>query len=270
MAILNVEEVFRTEGVPEFTFVPPPNFGDILVDIRTKGKPVIVEGQSGTGKTTAVRKILEEQLGSVDFKYLSGRKAADMPKILDIASGSCSGSYVIDDFHRLDSDIQERIANIVKVVAEDFDEAIHPKTVIIGINKVGSELIHLVHDVAKRCGIHRIQPASDETTRSLIALGEEKLNVKFDDYSAIFNETKGDYWLTQLICQALCLMHDVKETQNDTTNLNLDLSGLRLKVTTRLEHAYNEAVKEFCRGKRFRSTNDPYLKLLKCVSEQES
>lgn len=30
-----VEEVFRTEGIPEFTFVNPPNYMEIMIDIRT-------------------------------------------------------------------------------------------------------------------------------------------------------------------------------------------------------------------------------------------
>jgi ABC-type bacteriocin/lantibiotic exporter with double-glycine peptidase domain len=54
-----LEEVFVTEGVPEFTFVPPPNYNDILLDVRRPGKPVIIEGQSGTGKTTSIKKILQ-------------------------------------------------------------------------------------------------------------------------------------------------------------------------------------------------------------------
>ena len=51
----NIEEIYRTEGVPEYTFVRPPNYNEILVDIRNPGKPVIIEGQSGTGKTTVTR-----------------------------------------------------------------------------------------------------------------------------------------------------------------------------------------------------------------------
>ncbi|MCW6014164.1 hypothetical protein K1Y38_15030 [Serratia marcescens] len=54
--MINLEDVFVTEGVPEFTFVRPPNFTALLIDIRRSGKPVIVEGQSGTGKTTTVKK----------------------------------------------------------------------------------------------------------------------------------------------------------------------------------------------------------------------
>jgi hypothetical protein len=265
-----LEEVFRTEGVPEFTFVKPPNFGELLVDIRNPGKPVIVEGQSGTGKTTAVKKIIEEALGGSGFEYLSARRAKDMPRILDLANAAPRGRFIVDDFHRLESPVQAKIADIIKISAEEYDDDSHPKVVIIGINRVGSELIHLVHDIAKRCGIHRIEPASLETTKELIQKGEAKLGVTFLDYGAIFKETKGDYWLTQLVCKSICLMNGVTETRSAPFKLEFDPGELRTRVVQRLEHGYQEAVKEFCRGRRFRSTNDPYLKLLRCVGQQDS
>lgn len=53
-----VEEVFRTEGVPEFTFVKPPNYNEILVDIRNEGKPTIVEGNQGPGRLPLRRRSL--------------------------------------------------------------------------------------------------------------------------------------------------------------------------------------------------------------------
>jgi hypothetical protein len=265
-----LEVVFRTEGVPEFTFVRPPNYGELLVDMRNRGKPVIVEGQSGTGKTTTVKKIIEEALPGSGFEYLSARRAKDMPRIAELAGGALRGKFIVDDFHRLASDLQARIADIVKLAAEEYDDDSHPKVVIIGINRVGSELIHLVHDIAKRCGIHRIMSASLETTTDLVQKGEEKLGVLFGDYEAIFRETHGDYWLTQLVCQSICLMNDVTQTQTDKATLRFVPAALRQRVVQRLQHSYEEAVKEFCRGRRFRSTNDPYLKLLRCVSEQES
>lgn len=268
--IYPLEEVFRTEGVPEFTFVRPPNFGELLVDIRNPGKPVIVEGQSGTGKTTTVKKIIEESLPSAGFEYLSARRSKDMPRILDLAANAPKGRFIVDDFHRLDRGVQAKIADIVKISAEEYDDDSHPKVVIIGINRVGSELIHLVHDIAKRCGIHRIAPASIDTTAELVRKGEERLNVRFGDMDAIFTETKGDYWLTQLVCQSVCLINGVTESKPDRMDLKFTSGQLRSRVVQRLEHSYQEAVKEFCRGRRFRSTNDPYLKVLRCVGEQDS
>jgi hypothetical protein len=265
-----IEEVFRTEGVPEFTFVKPPNYNEILVDVRNEGKPTVIEGQSGTGKTTVAKKIIEQAFPHGGFDYLSARTAGDIPKIIAIAEGKLQGKWIIDDFHRLDTSIQSQIANLIKVAAENFDPSVHPKLVLIGINKVGSTLIYLVHDIAKRCGIHRIHPGDQDTIFRMIERGEEKLNVILDDKKAIFDETKGDYWLTQLTCQGICLKHNVLETQTVVSSLKYKKETVRSRIVARLENSYKEPVKEFCRGKRFRPTNDPYFRLLRLIGSQES
>jgi hypothetical protein len=265
-----IEEIYITEGIPEYTFVQPPNYNEILVDLRHPGKPVIVEGQSGTGKTTTVRKLVEQSLPSRNFEYLSARKARDVAKISEIANNGGPGDYIIDDFHRLANDIQEKLGNIVKIAAEESDPAEHPKIVLIGINRVGSELIHFVPDVAKRCGIHRIQPADIDRTIQLITSGEKRLNIIITQKEVIAKESNGDYWVTQLLCQTICLMNDVTETIEEKASISFDIDSVRQRVSSRLESFYFEAVKEFCRGKRFRSSNDPYFKLLREISKQES
>lgn len=265
-----VEEIFKTEGVPEFTFVKPPNYNEILVDMRSAGKPVIIEGQSGTGKTTIAKKILQQAFPNQEFQYLTARKPSDMQTILAVAEGNILGRFVIDDFHRLDHGIQEKIANVIKLAAEEFDPDLYPKVVIIGINKVGSELIYLVHDIAKRCGIHRVVPADASIIQKLVERGEEKLNITIPKYNEIHSESSGDYWLAQLLCQSICMINDVIETSEDLKVIDFSPSILRQRLVAKLENTYHDPVKEFCRGRRFRSTNDPYYKLLKTISEQDS
>lgn len=265
-----LEEIFKTEGVPEYTFVRPPNYNDILVDVRNPTKPVIIEGQSGTGKTTIAKHIINQALSGGEFEYLSARKAQDIPKVIDISECRIVGRFIIDDFHRLDNEIQKKIADIIKVAAEESDSSNNSKIVIIGINKVGSELIYLVHDIAKRCGIHRVLPANKERIEELVKKGEEKLKITIETHTDIYNECAGDYWLAQLLCQSVCLLNDVTETVTEHLRLKFDVEKLRERVVARLDHTYQEPVKEFCRGKRFRSTNDPYFKLLKTISGQES
>ena len=141
---LKLEEVYRTEGVPEYTFVKPPNYNEIFVDIRTPGKPVIVEGQSGTGKTTTVRKILETLPDGTSYRYLTARRPEDVFEIVNLVRGKTLGSFILDDFHRLDDNLQSLVGNLVKMIAELWNAEKYPKVVIIGINKVGSELISLV------------------------------------------------------------------------------------------------------------------------------
>ena len=263
-----LEELFVTEGVPAYTFVKPPNYGEIFVDIRREGKPVIIEGQSGTGKTTCIRKVLE-QLGDKSASYLSARKAADVSRIESVSREPVPGIFVIDDFHRLANDLQDRLANLAKIAAEEANPKL-PKLVLIGINEIGSELIQLVPDIAKRTGIHRIQPGDEEKILNLISAGCTELNIQIKDPERVYGESKGDYWLTQQLCQTICTLNETFEEQPDETTLDFDVGVLRGKVVERLKSAYYPAVKEFCRGQRFRPTNDPYYKLLKLISSQDS
>lgn len=55
-----LEEVFKTSGVPTYTFVEPPEYTKMLVALRTKGRSLIIEGPSGIGKTTCVQKAIDE------------------------------------------------------------------------------------------------------------------------------------------------------------------------------------------------------------------
>jgi hypothetical protein len=265
-----VEEVFVTEGVPEFTFVPPPNFNEIWVDIRRLGKPVIIEGSSGTGKTTTVKKIIE-RAGTHEVTYLSARDATDVTKIKSMITKRLSGTFVIDDFHRLASELQGELADLAKLAAEQISAGVSlPKLVLIGINEMGSDLIQIVPDIAKRIGIHRIHTGTREDIAGLIRTGSTELNIEIVDSDRIFDESHGDYWLTQQLCQSICTMNGILETCNAPTKVTFELPVLRQRVVDKLKSAYYPAVRQFCRGRRFRPTNDPYFKLLRAVSEENS
>jgi hypothetical protein len=262
-----VEEVFVTEGLPLYTFVKPPNFNEILLDVRHPGKPVIIEGQSGTGKTTCIRKVLEILGGSAP-EYLTARSAPDVHRIERIAADALPGRFVIDDFHRLAPATQALLADRAKFAAEATAD--QTKLILIGINQVGSELIQLVPDIAKRTGIHRIQAGSASDIDRLISEGCERLAIAIPDRSGIYDESRGDYWLTQQLCQTICVMNDVLETQSEERILTYSVDSLRKKVVEKLNAAFYPAVKEFCRGVRFRPNNDPYLKLLQKIAQQAS
>jgi hypothetical protein len=265
---VKLEDVFVTEGVPEFTFVKPPNYNDILLDIRRAGKPVIIEGQSGTGKTTCVRRILAEIGETTPAVYLTARRPADLETIQSIIAQDLNGVFVIDDFHRLSVDMQRSLADLAKLSAELGADAGLPKLIIIGINEIGSALIQLVPDIAKRTGIHRIRPGGSDDISLLISEGCERLNIQINDATRIYSETRGDYWLTQQLCQAICAAAGVTETAKNMTTVSFEVPAIRQRVVDRLHNTYYPAVREFCRGQRFRPSNDPYFRLLKVVGEQ--
>ncbi len=265
---MRVEDVYTTEGVPNRTFVEPPNYTELLVDIRNPHKPIIIEGQSGTGKTTTLKKILEREASLAQAVYLTPRIQDNLIKIEQVALNPQPGIFIIDDFHRLPQDIQQRLGDLAKISAEEGNARLLPKLVLIGINQVGSGLIQLVPDLSKRFGIHRISPANKDITEALVKAGELLLNIHFKNSADIYNEAQGDYWLTQLICQTCCVMQGVTDAHQGTTReLSFGAEAVRQRIVTRLHSSYAPAVKEFCRGRRFRPSNDPYYKLLRAVAE---
>lgn len=266
-----VEDVFVTEGVPRFTFVPPPNFNELLIDVRRAGKPVIVEGQSGTGKTTSIKKIVEQLGESAGVTYLTARNLPDVGRAEELATTRPSGTFVIDDFHRLPEALQKALADLAKLSAESVGEAaVLPKLVLVGINQIGSDLIQLVPDLAKRVGIHRIQPGTSKDIERLITAGCAELQIAIKRQEVLFDECKGDYWLAQQLCQSICTLNGVMESCEQLTDIAFDVEILRPKVVEKLKAAYYPAAKEFCRGRRFRPSNDPYFKLLRAVGQQDS
>jgi hypothetical protein len=261
-----IENVFVTEGVPEETFVDPPNFSEILVDMRHSGKPVVIEGPSGTGKTCTVKKILERLGKGGDWMYLSARKSEDIALIQELADAPSKGVFIIDDFHRLTEKFQAKFSDLAKIAAEEANPEKYPKLVLIGINQVGTTLVEFSPDIAKRCGIHRIAPATTTECEILINKGTQALNVELADWNLIFQESQGDYWLIQTLCSTACQLNDVTETQKIKKAIQVDVAVLRARIVSRLQSAYYEAVKDFCRGRRFRPSNDPYYRILRFIS----
>jgi MoxR-like ATPase len=81
-----MEEVFKINGVPTHTFVQPKEFPQLIVNLRTPGCGLVIEGPSGIGKTSAVETALQE-LGLADsVMKLSARKADDVSLIAQLAS----------------------------------------------------------------------------------------------------------------------------------------------------------------------------------------
>jgi hypothetical protein len=204
-------------------------------------------------------------------EYLTAREAVDVSRIEHVVREKSQGTFVIDDFHRLDQHLQIALADLAKTSAEQANTTERFfKLVLIGINQVGSELVQLVPDIAKRTGIHRIQPGTATEINKLIASGCEALNIEIAKSDQIFVESGGDYWLTQLLCQTVCTMHGILQTSEARAQVAFDFSSLRRTVVEKLRAAYYPAVKEFCRGRRFRPSNDPYFKLLRAVGQQNS
>jgi Rad3-related DNA helicase len=130
-SMAELQDVFKTGGVPTVTFVKPLEFPKFILNLRTAGRCLIMEGPSGIGKTTAILKAIEELGLSHKVVRLSARKRDDIEYISLITDLTDFGIVLIDDFHKLTEDIKENIANLVKLLADEETE--NSKLIVLGI-----------------------------------------------------------------------------------------------------------------------------------------
>ncbi len=152
-----LEDVFKRSGIPTYTFVPPLEYEKLTVALRTAGRGVIIEGPSGIGKTTAVVNALRSLGQDQAALTLSARKKDDRDLIAEIPSMTNVGVVIIDDFHRLETEVKAQIADFLKVLADE--ERADVKLIVVGINRVGDTLVSLVLTSiteSTRSGLRRI------------------------------------------------------------------------------------------------------------------
>jgi Holliday junction resolvasome RuvABC ATP-dependent DNA helicase subunit len=207
-----LENVFKLSGVPTHTFVKATEYDRLFVALRTSGRGVVIEGPSGIGKTTAVAQALTELDGLDSALRLSARSADDRDFIAELPSLRDAGPVVIDDFHRLEEPLRRRIADFLKVLADE--ERTDSKLIVVGINKAGDSLVSFAPDLSTRIDIIRLEANPDKSVRELIEKGERALNVAIGAQNSIVHEANGSFFLAQMLCHNLCLEAHVTEAHD--------------------------------------------------------
>ncbi|BEV45065.1 TIR domain-containing protein [Afipia carboxidovorans] len=261
MAAPMLEDVFKRSGLPTITFVEPAEYDHLKVALRTPGRGVVVEGPSGIGKTTAVRKAATEMGLGDRAQMLSGRNPDDISLISEIPGIKDAGIVIIDDFHRLDDKIKHSIAEYLKVLADKEDTG--SKIVLIGINKAGDSLVNFAADLNNRIDTIHFEVNDLNKVKELIAKGEDALNIKIECTDALAADASGSFHVAQILCHELCLHSGITERADAPTRIETSVEAVKERVLSELSRAFREKCVEFARGRRFRREGRaPYLHLL--------
>jgi hypothetical protein len=245
-----LEDVFKVQGVPEYNFVVPSHHNRLTVALRTAGRGVVIEGPSGIGKTTAVLTTLKE-LGSKDrVEMLSARDLTDIEIIHELPTWRDFGTVIIDDFHRLPIDDQNRIADLLKILADSDSQT--SKLVIIGINQAGANLINFAPDLAMRIERIRFESEPNNKIRELISKGETALNITLSAAENVVAGAQGSFYLAQLLCHEICTQQGVLERQVEQVTVDTLYASARRQVMERQRARFGTAIKSFARGTKFR------------------
>ncbi|MBX9659125.1 MAG: TIR domain-containing protein [Nitrospiraceae bacterium] len=264
MALL--EEVFKLSGVPTHTFVEPAHYDALKVSIRTPGRCCVIEGPSGIGKTTSVKRILAELDVGKNAIELSGRKPGDRAMIEALPGMGELGFVIIDDFHRLPQDVKSSISDFVKILADE--EQAGTKIVLLGINKAGDQLVTFGHDVGLRIDVFKMEANPENKIEELIKKGEDALNIEFSAKESIVTRSIGSFQVAQMLCQALCVKDKVVESEKDRKTLLTSIEVVVDAVILDLRRIFLGPTVSFARGSKLRREGRaPYLHILRWLSE---
>jgi len=265
-SLRKVEQVFTTVGVPTHTFVKPAEYTKLYISLRTPGKGLVVEGPSGIGKTTCVRKAITELGWSDKIIALSARHKQEKKEIESLTSKENHGIFIIDDFHTLKSETQREIADLMKYLADEESEDC--KFVIVGINRAGDSLVKFAPDLTNRIDRIKFEANSEAKIEELIRKGEEALNIRIGTRNDIITEAQGSFNITQMLCLETCIQGDIKEEQAKNVQLNISFELIREKVFATLSGKFFGVARAFAMGPRLnRLGRAPYLHLLRWLGD---
>jgi len=203
-----------------------------------------------------------------DATILTARKSRDREFIELLPSGHEWGLVIIDDFHRLDINIRGKIADYLKVLADEGDET--TKLVLIGINKAGKSLVNFGRDLASRIEIIRLEREPHSHISNIISLGSKALNIELKAAQDLIRAANGSFYLAQLLCHEACLAADVYESCSERIEISSTFNEINNVAVQRLAIEFDDVAVEFAKGGRLhREGRAPYLNLLRWLSESD-
>jgi hypothetical protein len=254
-----LEDVFKINGIPTYTYVEPKKYPELLSNLRTQGRGLVIEGPSGIGKTTAIETALKS-LG-INFARLTARIPNDVEMIKMIPAMSKPGVVLVDDFHRLPDDIRRNIADYMKILADTEPE--NTKVIVLGINRAGDNLVQLAPDLVNRIDVIKFESEPDSKIHELIKKGEEALNTNINVKAEIIKEAQGSFYLAQMLCKEICIYSDIRERNEQLVPTSVSFEGVCASVWDKLGRLFKNRCDLFCTGSKLRKEGRaPYLHIL--------
>jgi hypothetical protein len=265
-----LDEVFKKSGVPTHTFVPPAEYDRVAVALKTPGRGIIVEGPSGIGKTSCVRRTIDDVGLEASCLFLSARKKSDVELISELPSIKKIGVVVVDDFHRLPSVEKNKLTDFIKVLADEEEQ--ESKVILIGINRAGQTLVEYAPDLLHRVETIRFGRTNVERIQELVVLGERALNCSISIADEIAEEAEGSFAMAQVLCHEACLQGHLHETSSESLpqNITVSLPRIRESVLDDLHPRFFPLARDFATGNKLRREGRaPYLNLLRWLSQTQ-
>jgi len=225
----SITEIFRLDGPPTFTFIEPPEFARLKLELRTMGTGLIVEGPSKVGKSTAIRKAMQALgIAERDQIWWHGQRPLPLVELahqLDELLRATRDTWLfIDDFHHLEDERYRReLASAMKVLADLPTR--HAKVTLIGITPLGNSLVQVMPDLAGRFRVMRLDVEKawkgSSKIAELIIRGESAAHLRFQRRDEFVLAAAGSFFLAQYLCKEAAVKAGVLEVQRELVEIDL-------------------------------------------------
>jgi hypothetical protein len=240
-----LHDVFKRSGIPTVTFVEPEDFDRLILSLRQPGRGIVIEGPSGIGKTSALRQALEHLKGHDALRgatILNARKPDEVERIHTLQSWH-RGTVAIDDFHRLEPALRDRMGNYVKFLGDA--ERNDLRIVLVGIPGTGQHLIEGSFDLAGRVDVFTLDKVKDEVILKMTAKGEQALNVSLDDKDDLVRAASGSLHVAQILCYEVCAQAGILERGPLRTPIRSDVDAAVARVLRAMDGKFRDLVAAF-------------------------
>jgi len=208
-----LEDVFMRSGTPRVTFVEPEDFDRLTLSLRQSSRAIVIEGPSGIGKTSVLSRALEHLAGNAAVRQrtvLNPLSEEDLQRLRAIQSWH-RGTVAVDDFHRLEPELRDELGMYVKYLADARRDDL--RIVLMGIPGTGRRLIQSSADLAGRVDVFALGRVRNGAVLTLIARGEEALNVSLAEKDALVLAASGSLHIAQILCYEVCRQAGIRERQ---------------------------------------------------------
>jgi TIR domain len=270
--VYKLREVFVKSGVPGVTFVERDDFRLLKLSLDDPIRCVVIEGPSGIGKTTALRRAIKElglQKTGETLTMLTARDLEDRNKLQTLPHWY-HDIVIIDDFHRLDTVLRKEIVDLLKKFADneqEVEQCSSAKLVIVGIPQTSQTLVDTSFDVEGRFDVFKLGPVKKELIIRMIEAGEKALNIIFDRKADITLAASGSLNIAQHLCYNICAWEGVTETQKNLRIVHCDIDTEVDRVMTNLARKFGETIRRFVAMGGYRDST--CLELLKELADSD-
>jgi predicted MPP superfamily phosphohydrolase len=246
-----IHQIFSTTRTPELTLVETAELRRLDYELANFGKALVLEGPSGTGKTSAAL-AATSRARSADRRdwtetYFQCKVENERARLATLVQGplrEAQGFVLVDDFHELDTALQKRVGQFAKAALDIRNHAV--KFILIGINGMGSTLIANIADLGGgRATVIPFGRQPDIVVLEMVTKGERAANVVFSRKRDIVLDVRGSLMLAQLICEKMLLQQEVLVTQRTRRTIATRVHDVRVSLLADLRDQFHQRLQEF-------------------------